>query len=54
MAFVRELTIPTEKQPLVDLRTEGCRVVSVGDPYGRNLCFLDWAHYFFFQVAPQL
>jgi hypothetical protein len=29
-------------------------VVSVTDPYGRNLAFLDWSRYFLFQVAPQL
>jgi hypothetical protein len=29
-------------------------VVSVTDPYGRILGFLDLARYFFFQVAPQL
>jgi hypothetical protein len=29
-------------------------VVSVTDPYGRNLGFLDRSRYFFFQVAPQL
>jgi hypothetical protein len=32
----------------------GCHVVSVTDPYGRNLGFLDRSCYFFFQVAPQL
>jgi hypothetical protein len=32
----------------------GCHVVSVTDPYGRNLGFLDRSRYFFFQVAPQL
>jgi hypothetical protein len=32
----------------------GCHVVSVTDPYGRILGFLDLSHYFFFQVAPQL
>jgi CBS-domain-containing membrane protein len=31
-----------------------CHVVSVMDPYGRILGFLDRSHYFFFQVAPQL
>jgi hypothetical protein len=31
----------------------GCWVVSAADPYGRNLDFLDWSHYFF-QVDPQL
>jgi hypothetical protein len=32
----------------------GCHVVSVTDPYGRNLRFLDRSSYFFFRVAPQL
>jgi hypothetical protein len=32
----------------------GCHVVSVTDPNGRNLGFLDRSHYYFFQVAPQL
>jgi hypothetical protein len=32
----------------------GCHVVSMTDPYSRNLDFLDRRHYFFFQVAPQL
>jgi hypothetical protein len=32
----------------------GCHVVSVTDPYGHNLGFLDRSRYFFFQVAPQL
>jgi hypothetical protein len=32
----------------------GCNVVSVTDPYGRILGFLDGSRYFFFQVAPQL
>jgi hypothetical protein len=31
-----------------------CRVVTVTDPYGRILGFLDRSRYFFFQVAPQL
>jgi hypothetical protein len=31
----------------------GCRV-SVTNPYGRNLGFLDWSRYFFFQAAPKL
>jgi hypothetical protein len=29
-------------------------VVSVTDPYGRNLGFLDWSRYYFFQTNPQL
>jgi hypothetical protein len=32
----------------------GCHVVSVTDPYGRILGFIDRIRYFFFQVAPQL
>jgi hypothetical protein len=32
----------------------GCHVVSVADPYGRSLGFLDRSCYFLFQVAPQL
>jgi hypothetical protein len=32
----------------------GCHAVSVTDLYGRILVCLDWIHYFFFQVAPQL
>jgi hypothetical protein len=30
-----------------------CHVVSVTDPFGRILGFLDRSRYFFFQVAPQ-
>jgi hypothetical protein len=29
-------------------------VVSPTNPYGRNVGFLDWSRYFFFQEAPQL
>jgi hypothetical protein len=32
-------------------RIEECRVVSVTDPYGRNIGFLDRSRYLFFQVA---
>jgi hypothetical protein len=32
----------------------GCHMVSVTDPYGNILGFLDRSRYFFFQVAPQL
>jgi hypothetical protein len=32
----------------------GCHVVSVTDPYGRILGFLDRSRYFVFQVAPRL
>jgi hypothetical protein len=36
------------------LADRGCHVVSVTDPYGLILGFLDQSRYFFFQVAPQL
>jgi hypothetical protein len=68
VASVHKLTIPTE--PLVSevsanflliegvtwsaWRTRGCHVVSVTNPYGRNLGFLERSRYYFFQVAPQL
>jgi hypothetical protein len=32
----------------------GCHVVSVTDPYGRTLGFLDRSRYIFFQAVPQL
>jgi hypothetical protein len=32
----------------------GWHVVSTTDPYGCNLSFLDWSHYYFLQAAPQL
>jgi hypothetical protein len=60
VALVFERTIPTERPPLVGevsanvLRIEVCHVVSVTDPYGRILRFLDRSRYVFFQVAPQL
>jgi hypothetical protein len=59
VAWVRERTIPTERSPLVgevsaNIADRGCHVVSMTDPYGRILGFLDWSRYFFFQVAPQL
>jgi hypothetical protein len=33
---------------------KGCHVVSVTEPYGRILGFLDRSRYFFYQVAPQV
>jgi hypothetical protein len=46
-----ERTIPTERLPLVGevfakFADRGCRVVSVTDPYGRILSFLDRSRYF--------
>jgi hypothetical protein len=32
----------------------GRHMVSAMDPHSRILGFLDWSHYYFFQVAPQL
>jgi hypothetical protein len=52
VASVRERTIPTERPPLVG--TKECHVVSMTDPYGRILGFLDRRRYFFIQAAPQL
>jgi hypothetical protein len=58
VASVRERTVPTERQLLAGVvptfADRGCHVVSVTDPYGRILGFLDRSRYFFFQVAPQL
>jgi hypothetical protein len=56
--LVRERTIPTERSPLVGevsayFSNRGCHVVSLTDPYRRNLGFLHRSRYFFFQVAPQ-
>jgi hypothetical protein len=52
MVLVSERTIPTERPPLVgevvaNLSADrGCHVVSVTDPYGRILGFLDRSRYF--------
>jgi hypothetical protein len=53
-----ELYRPSDRRLSVTLvptfeHTE-CRVVSVTDPYGRILGFLDRSRYFLFQEAPQL
>jgi hypothetical protein len=52
VAWVREPTIPTERPPLVDevsakFVDRRSHVVSVTDPYGRILGFLDRSRYFF-------
>jgi hypothetical protein len=59
MAWVLERTIPTERPPLVgevsaNFGDRWCRVVSVTDPHGRIIGFLDRSPYFSFQAAPQL
>jgi hypothetical protein len=51
MVWVRERTIPTERPPLVgeviaNFWDRGCHVVSVTDPSGRILGFLDRSRYF--------
>jgi CBS-domain-containing membrane protein len=54
----RELYRPSDRRLSAKLlptfADRGCHVVSVTDPYGRILGFLDRSRYFFFQVAPQL
>jgi hypothetical protein len=52
MDWVRARTIPAERPPLVGevianfFGDRGCHVVSVTDPYGRILGFLDRSRYF--------
>jgi hypothetical protein len=51
MVWAHERTIPTERPPLVgeviaNFAAKGCHVVSVTDPYGRILGFLDRSRYF--------
>jgi hypothetical protein len=59
VALVRELTIPTERPPLVDevsanLLDRVRHVISLTDPYGGMLGYLDRSRYFSFQVASGL
>jgi hypothetical protein len=60
VASVHKRTLPTERPPLVSevsanfFADRGCHVVSVTNPYGRILAFLDRSRYYFFQVPPQL
>jgi hypothetical protein len=58
VALVRERTIPSDRRMSAKLVPtfvdKECHVVSVTDPYGRILGFLDRNRYFFFQVTPQL
>jgi hypothetical protein len=53
-----ELYRPSDRRLLPKLAPtfadRGCHVVSVTDPYGSILGFLDRSRYFFFQVASQL
>jgi hypothetical protein len=56
--FASELYGPSDRRLSAKLvptaADRRCRVVSVTDPYGSILGFLDQSRYFFFQVAPQL
>jgi hypothetical protein len=49
VVLVREITIPTERPPLVGqvsaVTDRGYRVVSAADPYARNLDLLDQTCY---------
>jgi hypothetical protein len=58
MASVREWTIPSDQclsdKLLSTFADRGCYVVNIMDPNSCILGFLDWSHYYFFQVAPQL
>jgi hypothetical protein len=53
-----ELYRPSDRSLLAKLvptfADRGCHVVSMTDPYGRNLGFLDQSRYSFFQVTLQL
>jgi hypothetical protein len=59
MAWAHEQTVPTKWPPLVgevnaNFIDSGCHAVSMMDPYGHILGFLDQNRYFFFQVAPEV
>jgi hypothetical protein len=58
LVFASELYRPSDRHLPAKLvpsfADRGCHVVSVTDPYGRILNFLDRSRYFLFQVAPQL
>jgi hypothetical protein len=49
VVWVRERTKPTERPPLVGKVGRECHVVSMPDPYGRILGFLDQSRYFSFK-----
>jgi hypothetical protein len=56
MASVRKRTILTERSPFVSEVSANffCHVVSVTNPYGRIVGFLNRGRYYCFQVPPQL
>jgi hypothetical protein len=53
VAWVRDRTIPTDKVS-VNFCGEKYHVINTTDPCGRILDSLDFSHYYFFQIAPQL
>jgi hypothetical protein len=57
-SWVRQRTIPSDRRLSAKLvptfAYKRCHTVSVKDPYGRILGFLDRNRYYFFKVAPQL
>jgi hypothetical protein len=52
MVLVCKGTILTQRPQLVGVvstsENRGCRMVSVTNPHGHNLGFVDWSHYYFF------
>jgi hypothetical protein len=59
LGLVRVRTMLNERPPAVGeisatFADRLCHVVSVTDPYGRNLGFVDRSRYIFFQIAPRL
>jgi hypothetical protein len=58
LTFTHKLCRPTDCHLSMILvptfADRGCHVVSVTNPYSRNLGFLDRSHYFLFQIAPPL
>jgi hypothetical protein len=59
VAWVCERSIPTERQPMSaklvpNFADRGCHFVSVKDPYGRILGFIDRRCYFFFSNSSSI
>jgi hypothetical protein len=59
VAWVRERTIRTERGSIVGevnakFEDRECHVISVMDPYGRILCFLDRSRYFFLSSSSSI
>jgi hypothetical protein len=52
VASVRERAIPAERSPFIGEGSANFYVVSVTDPYGSILVFLDQSCYYFFEGAP--